>query len=343
MLKINQIYHEHCLATMKKMNDNFIDLTVTSPPYDDLRSYTNDSDWNFKTFASIAKELYRITKDGGVVVWVVGDSVIKGSETGSSFKQALYFKEIGFHIHDTMIYEKNSSPFPARRTGNRYTQIFEYMFILSKGKPKTANLICDKENRWVGWKGFGKTRMRDKEGNLNTYEKKEGTPKYSPRNNIWVPFNEYDELYHITYNKMIEEFGKEKMHHIFSDSMDTFNEKFVDLDIRNEIFKYNTGKNYSTKDKVAFEHPAIFPEKLAEDHILTWSNKDDIIYDCFTGSATTIKMAIMNDRNYIGSEISEKYIEIAKTRIQNTIQIKKDAHKKEICSKSLSKYIKDKK
>jgi site-specific DNA-methyltransferase (adenine-specific) len=137
-MEINKIYNENCLDTMSRMPDNFIDLTVTSPPYDNLRDYKG---YTFD-FESIAKELFRVTKQGGVVVWVVGDATINGSETGTSFKQALYFKEIGFKLHDTMIYEKNSSSYPSSAKSNRYTQIFEYMFVFSKGKPKTSTIYC---------------------------------------------------------------------------------------------------------------------------------------------------------------------------------------------------------
>ena len=132
-MEINKLYNENCLETMAKMPDNFIDLTVTSPPYDNLREYKG---YSF-AFEQIAKELFRITKQGGVVVWVVGDATMNGSESGTSFKQALFFKEIGFNLHDTMIYQKvNYVPL----THNRYEQSFEFMFILSKGKPKTFTL-----------------------------------------------------------------------------------------------------------------------------------------------------------------------------------------------------------
>jgi len=152
---------------MARMEDNFIDLTLTSPPYDDLREYNG---YSFD-FEAIANELYRVTKTDGVVVWVVGDATHKGSETGSSFKQALYFKSIGFKLHDTMIYEKNSPAYPARADSNRYTQIFEYMFIFAKGKV-INQLICDKPNKWAGHKDFS--------GKL-----KNPVPDFSPRNNIW--------------------------------------------------------------------------------------------------------------------------------------------------------------
>jgi DNA modification methylase len=165
---LNKIFTENCLETMSRIEDNFVDLVVTSPPYDDLRAYNG---YSFD-FEPIAKELFRITKDGGIVVWVVGDAVKNGSESTSSFKQALYFVSLGFNLHDTMIYEKNSPSYPARASGNRYTQIFEYMFVFSKGKPKTANLICDKPNKWAGFKDFS--------GKL-----KNPVPDFSPRNNIW--------------------------------------------------------------------------------------------------------------------------------------------------------------
>ena len=162
---INQIHNENCLDTMARMPDDFVDLVVTSPPYDNLRDYEG---YEFD-FESIAKELYRTTK--GMLVWVVGDATIKGSETGSSFRQALKFMELGFKLHDTMIYEKNSPAYPANRNGNRYTQIFEYMFVFAKGDvPK--QLICDKPNKWAGFKDFS--------GKL-----KNPVPDFSPRNNIW--------------------------------------------------------------------------------------------------------------------------------------------------------------
>ena len=271
--QLNQIINGDSVEVMKSMPDGCVDLTVTSPPYDSLRSYQDLIDgmkdeyngYSFP-FEQMAQELYRVTAKGGVIVWVVGDAVIKGSETGSSFRQALYFMELGFKLHDTMIYEKNGSSFPARRDGNRYSQLFEYMFVFSKGKPKTSNLICDKPNRWAGYTHFGKGSIRNKKGELVERNIKP-IPEFSPRNNIW---------------------------------------------------KYNTGKNYSTKDKIAFQHPAIFPEKLAGDHILTWTNEGDVIFDPMAGSGTTPKMALINNRNYVGIEISEDYCEIARTRISDT-------------------------
>lgn len=260
MIELNKIYNENCIDTMKRMPDNFIDLTLTSPPYDNLREYKG---YSFP-FEDIAKELYRVTKVGGVLVWIVGDATINGSETGTSFKQALYFMQCGFNLHDTMIYEKNGSAYPANDKSNRYTQIFEYMFVFSNGKPKTYNLLRDKKNRWVGSGNFGTNSNRKKDGTI----KEKGNsivPEYSYRNNIW---------------------------------------------------KINNGYGYSSKDDIAYEHPAIFPEELAADHILTWSDEYDIIYDCFGGSGTTAKMANKLKRNWILSEISKEYTDIANKRIQ---------------------------
>ena len=248
-MEINKIYNEDCLDTMKKMPDNFIDLTVTSPPYDNLRKYNG---YSFD-FENIAKELFRVTKVGGVVVWVVGDATIKGSETGTSFRQALFFKEIGFNLHDTMIYQK-TNPIPL--THNRYEQGFEYMFIFSKGKPKTFNpILIDVKtpNKKYKWKS-----------------KEIGSSK-----------RERDE---ITFSK---------------------NKK-----IKLNIFEYALIGN-----RDAGKHPAPFPEKLAEDHILSWSNEGDLVYDPFMGSGTTAKMSILNNRNWIGSEISKEYCDIGNERI----------------------------
>lgn len=138
MLEINDIYLMDNLKGMKMMDDCSVDAVITSPPYDNLRTYNNSCEWNFDIFKEVAKELFRVVKIGGVVVWVVADATIDGSETGTSFKQALYFKEIGFNIHDTMIWVKNNF---IPLTHNRYEQEFEYMFVFSKGKPKTFNPI----------------------------------------------------------------------------------------------------------------------------------------------------------------------------------------------------------
>jgi len=255
-MEINKIYNENCLETMGKMPDNFIDLTVTSPPYDGLRTYNG---YSFP-FEDIAKELYRITKQGGVVVWVVGDATINGSESGTSFRQALYFKEIGFNLHDTMIYYKDSFQKPSH---SRYWSCMENMFVFSKGKPKAHNLICDRKNKQSGKKTSGKT-VRNADGTT------------SKRKDV-----------------LINEYGR-----------------------RTNVWTYKVGYMKSTSDKIAYQHSAIFPEQLANDHIISWSNEGDLVYDPFMGSGTTAKMAILNNRKYIGSEISEDYIKIIKTRIK---------------------------
>lgn len=257
MIEINKIYNESNCDTMSRMPDNFIDLTVTSPPYDNLRDYEG---YRFD-FERVAQELYRVTKQGGIVVWVVNDATINGSETLTSFKQAIYFREnCGFNLHDTMIYSKNGFANPSN---NRYHQVFEYMFVFSKGKPTTFNPIKDKPNKWLPW---GKNTKRQVDGSL----------KVENRNTDYIN----------------------------NDGM------------RYNIWKYKVGgEGMCTNDKIAHEHPAIFPEALAKDHILSWSNEREIIYDPFMGSGTVAKMCILTNRNYVGSEISQKYCEIAEKRI----------------------------
>lgn len=257
MIEINKIYNENCIKTMERMPDNFIDLTVTSPPYDNLRSY-NGYEFDFE---SIAKELYRVTKIGGVVVWIVGDATIKGSETGTSFKQALYFKQIGFNLHDTMIYsKKNFVPL----THNRYEQQFEYMFVLTKKSLKTFNPIK------INCKYFGSFSNRK-----NTLKSREYTSEI---------VRVRDE---ITVTKQSR--------------------------IKGNIWEYLIGGTHSDNANI---HSGIFPEQLANDHIISWSNEGDLVYDCFMGSGTTAKMCLVNNRNYIGSEISKEYCDLANKRIE---------------------------
>ena len=239
---------------MDYMPDGHIDLTVTSPPYDNLRQYKG---YSFD-FESVARALYRVTKKGGVVVWVVGDVTNKGSESGTSFRQALFFKEIGFNLHDTMIYQKvNYVPL----THNRYEQTFEYMFVLSKGKPNAFNPLS------VACKGAGK----------------------------------------------IEKYGlSRRQNHGSEHSMRLYAETEFkatkDTKISSNIFPYTLGKEKTG-------HPAPFPEKLAEDHILSWSNESNLVYDPFTGSGTTGKMALKHGRRFIGSEISQEYVDLANNRM----------------------------
>jgi site-specific DNA-methyltransferase (adenine-specific) len=255
----NTIINGDSAEVLKTFDADCIDLTVTSPPYDNLRTY-NGFVFDFET---IARELYRVTKPGGVVVWVVGDATINGSETGTSFRQALYFMECGFNLHDTMIYNKIGPP-TVDIMLKRYYQHFEYMFVFSKGLPTKCNHITEIKL----WVDHRKNDMgqRNKSGNHV------GGAKHSER--------------------------KDK--------------------IRGNVWKYNSGGGHNTSDKIAHDHPAIFPEALARDHILSWSNPGDLVLDCFAGSGTTLKAAKQLKRDYIGIEISAEYVTIAEKRLLAT-------------------------
>lgn len=240
------------VSVLKGFPDHFIDLIVTSPPYDNLRRYKG---FVFD-FENVAKQLTRVLKTGGVIVWVVGDATIKGSETGTSFKQALYFMSIGLNLHDTMIYQKSGMAFP---DSNRYHNIFEYMFVFSKNKPRTTNIIKDRQNKWVGKSG----------GNHRGGLCKRG--EYGARFNVW---------------------------------------------------RYPNGRDNTSKDRMAFEHPAVFPESLARDHIISWSNENDLVLDPFCGSGTTLKMAKLLKRNFIGIDCSEEYCQLSRRRVDEAESIK---------------------
>jgi site-specific DNA-methyltransferase (adenine-specific) len=253
-----------CLEVMKTLPDNSVDLVITSPPYDKLRDYKGFT-FNFE---GIAEELFRIIKQGGVVVWVVGDQVINGSESGTSFRQALYFKELGFNLHDTMIYKKTGCPFPEI---NRYYPIFEYMFILSKGKPKTTNLIKDRINKYAGAKVARRNHARQVDGTVKENSAFRNEP-----------------------NRLLKDIG-----------------------VRFNIWEITSSRNVNVGSG---NHPAIFPEALANDHILSWSNEGDLVLDPMMGSGTVGKMAKLNKRNFIGIEISPEYFKIAERRINNTTE-----------------------
>jgi site-specific DNA-methyltransferase (adenine-specific) len=287
MENYNQLFNEDCLITMSKLSDNSIDLTITSPPYDDLRTYNahvggNKTEFNGYSFPfeSIAKELFRITKKGGVVVWVVGDATNKGSETGTSFRQALFFKECGFDLYDTMIYQKTGTPFPQK---TRYNQTFEYMFVFSKGKPSNFNPIMKKNVTAGAVRNSRKFRNPDGE---------------------MVPgFN----------GKPVNEYG-----------------------IENNIWLIKNGMNKSTKDIVAFEHPAIFPEELVAKHIITWTKEGDLIYDPFMGSGTTAKLSIQLGRKWIGSELDSTYCNICERRL-NGVNYKPSIYNEYMTKDSIEK------
>lgn len=251
-----QLFCGDCLERMKEIESGSIDLTVTSPPYDNLRTYNDTLVWNESIWQAVIKELFRVTKIGGVVVWIVGDATIKGSETGTSFKQALWAMECGLRLHDTMIWEKPNFSMPCK---NRYHQVFEYMFIFSRGAPKTFNEICDRKNKYGTC--FGRNTVRSKSGEMIELKKPKG-----------------------------REFGR-----------------------RFNVWKNNTvGQDFMCQE---LPHPAMFPEKLASDHIISWSNEGDAILDPFMGSGTTGVACVNTNRNFIGIEKDVISFEIAENRI----------------------------
>ena len=260
----NQLYQANCVDFIASMKPETIDLTVTSPPYDNLRDYKG---YAFP-FEKIAKGLFDVTKQGGVVVWVVGDK-INGGRSLTSFRQGLFFQEIGFQVHDVMIYQKKNTPF---MRSNAYTNCYEFMFVLSKGTPKTFNPLKEPTVR----NGF----------EMLVHNK--GTDGVN--------------------KKVLKELKKEKT--------------------KNNIWTYAVGLGGTTTDKIAFKHPAVYPEKLAKDHILSWSNKGDIVFDPMCGSGTTCKVAYLNERQYIGVDVSEEYIAIAKKRLE-------DCHPGQISTKEI--------
>jgi DNA modification methylase len=166
------------LEVLKGLAAGSVHCCVTSPPYDDLRSY-GGYEWNFE---GIAHEIYRVLCEGGVCCWNVGDSVVDGSETLTSFRQALYFKDsVGFRVHDTMIYEKTNFGHPERV---RYHQLFEYIFVLSKGEPRCFNPIKDKPNAWAGTGPFGVSTMRQQNGDQKPV-KRNVIADFGMRGNVW--------------------------------------------------------------------------------------------------------------------------------------------------------------
>jgi len=256
---MKQLYCGDNVTLMRQhLPDECVDLTVTSPPYDNLRTY-NGYEWDFE---SLAKELWRVTKRGGVVVWVVGDATVNGSETGTSFRQALFFMQCGFNMHDTMIWEK---PHFANPSSNRCHQIFEYMFVFSKGVPKTFNQIRDVPIKYG--KPFGKTSLRKQNGEIvNSETVRESQDEFGGRKNIW---------------------------------------------------KINTVGQESVGKKQA--HPAAFSEQLAHDHIVSWSNEWDVVFDPFMGSGTTGVAALQTNRVFIGMDISDEYVQMSRLRIDTSV------------------------
>lgn len=255
---MNKVIQGDCLEVMKTFTNASIDMALTSPPYDNLRTYNGSLDWGEHVWKPVIKELFRVIKAGGVVVWVVGDATIKGSETGTSFKQALWAKKCGFNLHDTMIWNKgNFTAVGALKTS--YAPVFEYMFIWSRGRPKTFIPIKDRKNIHFGDMYHQTVRQAD------------GTTKDG----------------HGKGKKRIAEFGQ----------------------------RHNIWLLYPEQSKLKRCHPAQFPEKLAEDHILSWSNEGDIVLDPFAGSGTTGVACKNFNRNYILIEKEKEYIDIINKRL----------------------------
>ena len=247
---INKIYNESCITTMNRLEDNTIDLVITSPPYDNLRTYGNVSDWNYETFKEIAQELSRTLKDGGVIMWNVQDATIKGSRTGTSFKQALYFMECGLNLHDHLIWQKTGTPFPSTI---RYRNVWENMFVFAKGKPKHFDPILRKNV--TGGDSRNRRRERNKAGELVMQERRVEVKEWGIDDNVWYISN-----------------------------------------------------HFKKGDKKRIEnHPAIMPEEIVKRHIQSWSKEGDLVYDPFSGSGTTSKIALEMGRKYLGSEINTEY------------------------------------
>lgn len=255
MLEPNKIYLTDCIEGCKKLENDTIDLVVTSPPYDNLRNYDNGQGniWGESVWKALAEQLYRVVKPGGVVVWIVSDATIDGSETGTSFKQALHFMSCGFNLHDTMLWIKAGGG--AIGSNYSYTQNFEYMFVFSKGKPKSIHLIEDIPSnepstgvvrRAEAARGAAKLPGVSKEVRIMHCK------AMSRRNNWWylVP---------------------------------------------------------RAQDGSSF-HPAVFPPELARDHIISWSDKGDLVLDPFMGSGTTAIEAVKLGRKFLGFDISQEYI-----------------------------------
>lgn len=230
-------------------------LTLTSPPYDHMRDYGGYARIAIGQVNALARELFRATKDGGVVVWIVSDQTLNGGETGTSFRHAQAFMKAGFKLADTMIYQK-ANPGGARGSPALYTQAFEYMFVLCKGCLPQRDLLKDRPNARPGvYRGGGGRRSDDAAKATRTIV----TLEFGKRSNIW------------TYSRDSETFG----------------------------------------------HPAPFPLALAEDHVRSWSDAGDWVYDPFLGSGTTMVAALRHGRNAIGSDINPAYVEISRSRLQS--------------------------
>jgi DNA modification methylase len=259
---IDRIVNCDCLDGMRLLPDGCINMTLTSPPYDHVRRYGGDL-LDFKTFRRIARELYRLTRPGGVVVWIVADGIADYTETCTSARQKLYFRKVGFKVYHTMVMARTGSRWPAKV---RYGDSLEYAFILSKGRPTTIRLLRDKENRRAG-------------------------------------------LTYVTTRRSLSERDR-PMPKLQSKPISTHG-------VRPAIWAYPTGGRTTTRDRYAYDHPALMPEQMAVDHILSWSRPGDLVFDPMAGAGTTTKMALLNHRRYLGFEVNPQYHEIALRRLQD--------------------------
>lgn len=246
--ELNKPYCVDSTEAIKSVKDDSIHLIITSPPYDDIYDYDK-----LNSFETLAREFYRILVPGGVVVWVIGDQFVKGSRTLTSHKQAIYFKEVvGFKVYDVMIYQKHNFSNPMKK---RYHNIYEFMYIFSKGWPRVFNPIKDRKNKYAGQTCWGRNTYRLKDGTLGERGKPVNA-EYGMRYNIW---------------------------------------------------KINSGRGFTTKDDIAHKHPAIFPEALVRDHIISWTNVGDVVFDPLAGSGTVGKVAHVLDRKFLLFEINQEY------------------------------------
>ncbi len=246
------LYRGDNCETLTRLPAKFADLVVTSPPYDDLRTYGGHS-WDFYGLAWLLK---RALKPGGVIVWVVADATVDGSETGTSMEQALHFKRLGLNLWDTMIWDKGV---PTTPTESRYYATWEYTFIFSNGKPTALNFIEDRKNVSAGSNRVALKNCRKEQREYGG--KSFITQETGRRFNLWT-------------------------------------------------INPTCGAN---------GHPAVFPERLARDHILSWSNPGDVVLDPFAGSGTTLKMAKETGRIGVGIEVNEDYCGIIKNRLRQGV------------------------
>jgi site-specific DNA-methyltransferase (adenine-specific) len=256
----NQILLADCIDGLEAVPAASVPMTLTSPPYERLRLF-GGQEWDFEFFTRIAEELYRVTIPGGVVVWVVADAIIGGGESGMSAKQKLYFQRAGFSVHQTMVMQRAGSRWPSKV---RYGDSLEYAFVLSKGKPRTINLLRDKPNKHAGM-----VRMFNRRGLDGRLHPAGAAPP-------------------------VRDWG-----------------------VRSAVWHYATGGWNGTPDEYANDHPALMPERMAEDHILSWSRAGDLILDPMAGAATTCKMALLNHRDYLGFEVHEPYHRLAVRRMED--------------------------